>query len=643
MSVISRFESILYKNKIRKNIVEHGSLTKDCPKYEHAISGLKIPLKEHQKTLVYSLLELESSSIGLRNQGEIQYQSNLGIIGDQVGSGKSVSALALISIRPKLEFYTFPNQFIHHNGLGLIVFEPNNKQVKIETNLIVVPHSILVQWDKYIKEYTSLKHYKVNNTKSSVFSQETLETNHVILVSNNFLVPFYNQIKALYNTEKVVFERVFIDEADNIKITHGLEPRGLFHWFITSSIENLFFVEGSYQLLQDETQNVSFSNVKVEYVRGLRYKNYIQSLFLNLNNLNFRAIDVFHKICLKNNSQYVQESFGLANPNYSVYHARTPSSLNLLNSGVLSSESGLGKELANYINANNIQALKERLGFNVETNDSIANMLTARLQKNLFNEQKHIEYLQTIQIDEQDRIERLQKAQKRADEIQKSIDHIVQRIQLDNTCPICHDNLNEPICSVICCGNLFCMDCLTSYFTHAKREDCPCCRTKIGFKGITIVSDKSLDAPLEKKGKSKDELFRELIQENTNKKWLVFSSFDNTFESLKKSLDQLNITYSQICGTSSHIQRVIEDFKDGKIRVLMLNAIHFGMGLNLEMATDLLIYHELQTNIEHQVIGRAQRPGRVSPLNVHLFCHQNELQGYQTRFPQAVYHNFADT
>ena len=116
-----------------------------------------------------------------------------------------------------------------------------------------------------------------------------------------------------------------------------------------------------------------------------------------------------------------------------------------------------------------------------------------------------------------------------------------------------------------------------------------------------------------------------------NKKWLIFSSFDGSFDILIKKLIENGITFSKICGTVSHIERVINDFKNGSINVLLLNALHFGMGLNLEMATDILIYHQLKPEIENQVVGRAQRPGRVDTLRIHMLCHENEYNLYKDR------------
>jgi ERCC4-related helicase len=69
---------------------------------------------------------------------------------------------------------------------------------------------------------------------------------------------------------------------------------------------------------------------------------------------------------------------------------------------------------------------------------------------------------------------------------------------------------------------------------------------------------------------------------------------------------------------------VIEDFTNGTINVVMMNAKHYGSGLNLQMATDVIIYHEMAKELEIQVIGRAQRLGRSSSLNVHYLLHENE-------------------
>jgi len=296
----------------------------------------------------------------------------------------------------------------------------------------------------------------------------------------------------------------------------------------------------------------------------------------------------------------------------------------------------LKKELMVYINANDISSLKEKLGFKVESCESISNMITVNLKKNLENEKKHYTYIESLEIENNDKTERLLKISNKILDLENSITHVLDRVNIDknNNCPICCDTLSKPIASVVCCHRLFCMNCITGYFNSKSNKigECPFCRSKIGFEGITIMEDISnINENVKNNLLSKQDLFIKLIVENNKKKWLVFSEFDATFNTLLDKLSNNGISFSKICGTASHIDNIINNFNNGTINVLLLNAVNFGMGINLEMATDVLIYHKLSFEIEKQVIGRAQRPGRTETLNVHFLCHDNELEYYSTR------------
>ena len=628
-------QNLVRLNKPRVKIVKHGSLDEFSPKFTDKINGLKIELKEHQKTLLRACLELEDSSERNTNYNNLSFQTNIGIIGDTVGSGKSISALALISQKPKLNNYRFPNEFLHYNQMGIIIYQDSyiHNKIELNANLIIVPHSIVLQWERYIKNNTNLEYIKVNNTKSCSIKIDNLLSTKVILVSTNFLAELLENIKSVLEFKEFIFQRVFIDEADNIKISGGKIPLALFHWFITSSVENLLFPTGSYYEQKDTTELIGYNNTKLEYIKGLKFKNYITYLFINLREMSINSIDVFNKICCKNNNAYIDQSFQLPKPKYNAYLCRTPPELRLFNKNIHNME-----ELSVYINANDINALKEKLGFKVESNESISQMLTHNLRRNLKNEEKHYEYIQNLEIEDNDKKDRLEKIQKKINETKDSLQYVEERskVNSDKLCPICRDSLSEPVCSTICCGNFFCLNCITSYFNISSHKigECPCCRTKIGFDGITIISDKINSVLPKLELMNKEELFIKLIMDSANdlnKKWLIFSSFDGSFDSLIKKLIENGITFSKICGTVSHIERVINDFKNGSIKVLLLNALHFGMGLNLEMATDILIYHQLKPEIENQVVGRAQRPGRVDTLRIHMLCHENEYNSYKDR------------
>ena len=130
----------------------------------------------------------------------------------------------------------------------------------------------------------------------------------------------------------------------------------------------------------------------------------------------------------------------------------------------------------------------------------------------------------------------------------------------------------------------------------------------------------------EKESKLKDKIVNliEIIKGNKKGKFLVFSAYDETFNDIIKEFDKANITHSTILGAVTHINNVINDFTSGKINVVMMNAKHYGSGLNLQMATDIILYHEMPKELETQVIGRAQRLGRTDSLVVHYLLHENE-------------------
>ena len=59
--------------------------------------------------------------------------------------------------------------------------------------------------------------------------------------------------------------------------------------------------------------------------------------------------------------------------------------------------------------------------------------------------------------------------------------------------------------------------------------------------------------------------------------------------------------------------------------MLLLNSNHCGSGINLENTSDLVIYHDMTDSKITQVIGRAQRPGRTSKLNIWRLLNDYEV------------------
>jgi hypothetical protein len=115
---------------------------------------------------------------------------------------------------------------------------------------------------------------------------------------------------------------------------------------------------------------------------------------------------------------------------------------------------------------------------------------------------------------------------------------------------------------------------------------------------------------------------------------MIFAGFMETFDRIEKKLEELSIPYHILKGQSSTVKKYIDDFKEKKVRILMLNAQYFGAGMNLQMASDIIMYHRFRKEMEEQIIGRAQRLGRSidKPLNVYYLLHENENNDIEDNF-----------
>ena len=58
---------------------------------------------------------------------------------------------------------------------------------------------------------------------------------------------------------------------------------------------------------------------------------------------------------------------------------------------------------------------------------------------------------------------------------------------------------------------------------------------------------------------------------NENSRFLVFSEYGATFHEISYKLKAKNIKYSQLIGTLNQQEKVLEKFRKGEIKVLLLN------------------------------------------------------------------------
>lgn len=577
---------------------------------------LSLDLKEHQITCIKAMLDLEqNNNINIdfnckiykneiftsidnlyntyntwylrdrtHNTNELKLENfnvkvNFGILADKVGAGKTYEIIGLICHtlvppnHPKILSASYYSVVEH------IDVSPTDK-----TNLLIVPHNLITQW-KSALSLTNLKVFIVNKRNSVLEIRENDTENNtlpfynaydVILLSSTMIDVFYQKFS------KVKWSRIIIDEITSIKLPMILELKSNFIWYITATPTGLRWIR----------------------------KNYIREMIIGINK------NIFNKIIIKNTDEYVSQSMKLPNINQVKIHCDTPSGYRVI-------QDFISKDILNMLNAGNIKEAVVKLNCNIDTDENILKILTKNIETSLHNKKAELVYLQTtIVVDQRSHNESIKKIEEQIASLNTRLISIEDKIKTmkEQTCPICLDDINVPAL-LPCCNNIFCVSCLTGI----KNSRCPMCRGPFTSKNMHIISNDINNKIIkQKKLLTKENNLLKILNDNPNGKFLIFSNYEYTNDNISVLLRNNNISHSKLSGNSSCINKTIERFKNGTVSVLLLNARFFGSGLNLEMATDVIIYHEMDLEFETQVIGRAQRLGRTIPLNVYYLLHDNE-------------------
>jgi SNF2 family DNA or RNA helicase len=116
------------------------------------------------------------------------------------------------------------------------------------------------------------------------------------------------------------------------------------------------------------------------------------------------------------------------------------------------------------------------------------------------------------------------------------------------------------------------------------------------------------------------------IIELTGTKVLIYTKYRGLSNYLKNLSYKLNFEYGELNGGNiKQIDGILKEFKSNpNMKILLIDDSYFGVGLNIEYATDFIFIHKTEPEIESQLIGRAQRFGRTEKLNIWKLLYPNE-------------------
>ncbi len=578
-----------------------------------------IKLKDHQLSLLSKCIELENNNCVEIPHDDVNLiynsiQTHYGIIGDKTGSGKSYVVLSLILHKKSLN-----KEYQNIRNIGsFLTCKKKEEFCECPCNLIIIPHNIKSQWLTYAKNISeNLKYFIVDSNKSLEKClddwNETYKYYDIIFITGNF----YRHVEEYLNTTNSKVSRVIFDEADTCRIPCCKKIIANFYWFITASYKNILYPY-QYGIWNKITGNRDMLTT------GVENNKFIKEIFrCNMNSSeNLLHRKIFDNLVIKNNDSYVDLSFNLPNILYNTIICKEPLYVNLL-SGIVSNQ------ILQYLHGGDIQGAMECVNKNnVNTQENIINKILEDYVFKLNNFDIKIEYInRTLYQNENDRIVKLEKVKAERLILSNKLNLLKERLQsTDDDCVICFSEIDVKTITK-CCNNSYCLKCISQWLE--KHNSCPLCKSKVDFNTLYYINEQTIATNHESEQKFASENFSKydnvikLLESRTNNsKFLICSDYENSLVELETKFREKHIKYDKLKG--NNIKNTVDKYKNNDLNVLLLNSRYYGSGLNLENTTDIVLFHKLDSEIEKQVIGRAQRCGRTTPLNIWYMLHKSE-------------------
>lgn len=521
-------------------------------------------LYPHQLASVYEMEKREREQ--LINRVDIVYNIKISILADKTGYGKSLSMIALI-LRDNMDWdikTPYINEKISVYCNHTIVKRQQQFCEKLNCTLLLVDKSLVYQWANEFK-LTKLK-VKIILTKKSIQLVD-VEDYDVIIVSSTM----YNNLIQKYHN--CAWKRFVYDEPSSLKVAAMSDIIANFYWFITSTPTSII---GTHK------------NCKNSFMYKI--------IGAGNHNLFFNYLPLF---LVKNSDEFIEKSFIMPQTHHKYYECHQAIYNNVL--GLVNSR------VSQMISAGNIEGAIQCLGGN--KTDNIMKLVKRKKLEELEEITSKIR-IYKIRND----TERVLEWEEREQVIKLQINDLDERFSniLKSDCSICHDQITKPIMEPLC-QNIFCGECLLNWLN--TKQCCPLCRRNIELKNLIYITDDSShqNNKIEIVNKNKEQHICDIISKDG--KFLIYSDWDNTFDNICNIIN--SFTYSELKGSAKQRSNILNDFKNGKIKILFLNSRYNGSGLNLQEVTDIILYHKMDDLTQMQIIGRANRIGRKIDLNIH--------------------------
>lgn len=561
---------------------------------------LRIHLRDHQKTVIHAMQSREKYRVPRSppsGEGTAYWGSDRGILADETGRGKTLSILGLVAcgISPSGSYYVESD-----NGIMVIPRDVADTGA----TLIVVPHTLYAQWKEFIEEDTKLKAFYLNSNsdfwpffhlpedaeprtadqfekmqKGAMDIEDIVEVlkDYQIVLLNLKRVEMWNRTLTPLHWPRVVYDEI-----------HQLEiPRK----FTLPQTSHLWCISADPTVDGQPHPNL----------RRLGYSQRVEEL---------------GNYYVRTNGEYAEESMSTLPCEMMVIICKASAAVEML-------EGLVSEKVMRFLAAgNHAQAVEAASSIS----DSCENVLGA-LMRDMDDKISKLEgLLHTVIYTDtycgKVKEERLLHLTDEIGRFQTRKNAIRERITegVGEACMICAEDMVLPT-MMKCCQTVYCFTCVQKCIQ--ARGTCPLCRTEAGEESYQVISEKvthpvqpELDFATLNKDSTLIQILQHIRYNDPSPKVLLFSDQNETLFRAGNMINAIGMETVKLGGTPASVNKKIRLFRKGEIQVLTLNSKNFGSGLNLQAANYLILMHRMTPEVEHQVISRADRPGRTRNLVV---------------------------
>jgi len=527
-------------------------------------------LFSHQTALVQEMFQREKSFRQGASFAGLNLFSRFAILGDPVGTGKTIAALAYIAKCKQTG--PLPVSAYLHSMSQSNFFSTCNIYPSVRTNLFIVPFTHMAGLKDTLEAQNELR-YKIIKKQNQINDNLLEELNQLDLI----VVPStqYTAFSEFMADANIIFERCFIEDHHNLHLnTNHCNIHAHFTWLITNNWFNFLFPDTSlfeYGITLDRIiEDLYIQNPAPHWFNDfIQYISFQRQMITNNTPMGRSIFSKFivqhpfrHQLIVATAGKYLQISIDppsvkneIINYNYDdrfqvIYPIFSPMVHQLLEN-------------------DEVQAAMESIG---------AQMLTT-------------EEFNSAMKDEEG---------------------------LEDPCPICFEKYVTPTITD-CCKNIFCSKCLLQACTINHTNTCPMCRQTInGTKLISPITPLS-DTLEEQPGIHKMQALIKYLHTNNYNKIPTLLYFPNQarFGKLKSALKTAQIHYEILTGPRISNRQKIDKFNDGNTNLLIVINEDYLTGFYIPKVSCLIFYPEaLNYNSRNILLNHVHRLIRAEPLVV---------------------------